>query len=92
MNNKIKCPVCLCESACQRPRPSLFKCDICGIYKISDTLDVDPPEYDTSRWDLDSLQRAVLSMRCPPHTHEAGCIFADGNLYHAILLKLRLRC
>ena len=64
MNNGIKCLVCLNVEggSCRRPtRPGLFECDICGEYKISNKLEVDPPEYDTSRWDLDSLQRAGLS-------------------------------
>ena len=61
MNNKIKCPVCLCESACQRPRPGLLKCDICGTYKTSDKLDLVDRQYDSSHWNLSSSQRAVLS-------------------------------
>lgn len=64
MNNKIKCPVCLCESSCQRPRPGLFKCDICGIYKIdNDKLEGQKRDgsFESSQWDLNSLQRAVLS-------------------------------
>ena len=64
MNNKIKCPVCLCESSCQRPRPGLFKCDICGIYKIdNDKLEGQKRDgsFESSQWNLNSLQRAVLS-------------------------------
>ena len=61
MNNKIKCPVCLCENSCQRPRPGLLKCDICGEYKIDDNLDLVDLQYDSSHWDLSPLQRAALS-------------------------------
>ena len=67
MNNKFKfkCPVCLCESSCQKSTSrDLFECDICGIYKI----DIDKLEgqkgdgsFESSQWDLNSLQRAVLS-------------------------------
>ena len=65
MNNKKKCPVCLCESSCQKPTSrDLFECDICGIYKIDiDKLEGQKPDgsFESSQWDLDSLQRAVLS-------------------------------
>ena len=65
MNNKIKCPVCLCENSCQKPTSrDLFECDICGIYKI----DIDKLEgqkhdgsFESRQWDLNSLQHAALS-------------------------------
>ena len=63
MNNGIQCPICLYERSCQRPRPGLFECDICGKYKINNKLEVPAPEYDTSLWNLNPLQRAVLSYR-----------------------------
>ena len=63
MSNGIQCPICLYERSCQRPRPGLFECDICGKYKISNKLEVPAPEYDTNLWNLNPLQRAVLSYR-----------------------------
>ena len=63
MKNGIKCPVCLNVEggACQRPRPGLLKCDICGIYKTNDNLDLVDLQYNSSHWDLSPSQRAVLS-------------------------------
>ena len=74
MKNGIKCLVCLNVEggSCKNPEVGLFKCDICGSYKISDKLDVDPPEYDTSRWDLDSLQRAGLSHHIRKRSDESS--------------------
>ena len=64
MNNKIKCPVCLCESSCRKPTSrDLFECDICGIYKIDiDKLEGQNPDgsFESSQWNLNSLQRARL--------------------------------
>ena len=64
MNNKIKCPVCLCESVCQRPGSGFFECDICGIYKTGPLeINDDLYEYENSPWNLNWLQRAALSHR-----------------------------
>ena len=69
MNNGIQCFVCLNVGggSFKRPRPGLFQCDICGIYKISNgpllQISAGPHKYDSSQWDLNPLQRAVLSHR-----------------------------
>ena len=80
MNNKIKCPVCLCESSCQRPRLSLFKCDICGIYKIdNDKLEGQKRDgsFESRQWNLNSLQRAVLSHRIRTRSDESSKTGSD---------------
>ena len=79
MNNKIKCPVCLCESSCQRPKRSLFKCDICGIYKIDiDKLEGQKPDGSFEPdCGLDSLQRAVLSHRIRTRSDESSKTGSD---------------
>ena len=83
MNNKFKfkCPVCLCESSCQKSTSrDLFECDICGIYKI----DIDKLEgqkgdgsFESSQWDLNSLQRAVLSHSIRKRSDESSKTGSD---------------
>ena len=67
MNNGIKCPVCSNDEggSFQRRGDNLFKCDICGTYKMRDKLNLDlvDRQYDNSHWDLSLLQRAALSHR-----------------------------
>ena len=90
MNNKIKCPVCLCESSCQKPRPSLFKCDICGIYKIdNDKLDGQEPDgsFESGQWDLDSLQRVDLSHSIRKRSDESSETRSDPLEITSAVLK-----
>ena len=67
MNNGIKCPVCSNDEggSFKRHRPDLFECDICGTYTTSKELRLQllDDSYDSSRWNLNSLQRAALSHR-----------------------------
>lgn len=68
MTTEMKCPVCLSIDVGTRGRPITaeeFKCDVCGCY----TADVDLAAqardgvYDTDHWELNKIQRAVLSHR-----------------------------
>lgn len=68
MTTEMKCPVCLSIDVGTRCRPITaeeFECDVCGCY----TADVDLAAqardgvYDTDHWELNKIQRAVLSHR-----------------------------
>ena len=65
MNTRIKCLVCsnVAGGSFQRRSPGFFECDICGTYTATEELwsQIYDGIYDSSQWDLNPLQRAVLS-------------------------------
>ncbi|MCY3665609.1 MAG: hypothetical protein OXH81_08120 [Gemmatimonadetes bacterium] len=65
MNTRIKCLVCsnVEGGSLQRRSPGFFECDICGTYTATEELwsQIYDGIYDSSHWNLNPLQRAVLS-------------------------------
>ena len=88
MNNKRRCPVCLnAEDGQFNVFPTWFECDICGSY----TMDLDPfldlqiqkGHNHSGYWDLNPVQRAVLSHRIRT---KSGCApKAESELFRVTL-------
>ena len=95
MKNGIKCPVCLNVEggSCRRPFRGVFECDICGIYKIdNDKIEGQKRDgsFESSQWNLDSLQRAGLSHSIRKRSDESSETSSDPlEITSAVLESFR---